>query len=319
MQKELFMPHPVDISIIVPMYNEEAVLDIFFTRIKAIMKKIPSCRYEIICINDGSRDNTYPFLLKYAKKDKEIKIINFSRNFHKEQALFAGIENCTGRAAILIDADLQDPPELIPEFIKKWRSGYQVVYGERQDRQSDGLFKRVTANAFYRIYNKIAEYPIPHNVGDFRLIDRKVIEAVKTIKEKKLFMKGLLNWVGFKSVGIPYTRPERAAGTTKWNYWKLWNFALDGITSSTTLPLRIWTYIGSLMAFISLSYGLYITLRTLIYGIDVPGYASLLVCILFLGGIQFLVLGIFGEYLARILIEVKNRPLYIIDEKINFD
>ena len=313
------MPNKVDLSIIVPMYNEQEVLEHFFTHIEKVMKQVPQYLYEIICVNDGSKDETLTLLKKYAQKDKRIKIIGFSRNFHKEPALFAGIENCTGRAAVLIDADLQDPPELILQFLQKWEEGYQVVYGKREDRKTDSFIKRGTSAAFYKVYNWMADYPIPYNAGDFRLIDRKVIDAIKKITEKQLFMKGILNWVGFKSIGIPYTRPARVAGKTKWNYWKLWNFALDGITSSTTLPLRIWTYVGSLMAFVSLLYGLYIALRTLIYGIDVPGYASLLVCILFLGGVQFLVLGILGEYIARIQIEVKNRPPYLIDQKINFD
>ena len=313
------MSKSVDLSIIVPMFNEQAVIDVFFTRIKEIMHTIPNYAYEIICIDDGSQDDTYSILKQYAKKDKKIKIIHFSRNFHKEQALFAGLKNCTGRAAIVIDADLQDPPELISDFLKKWEEGYQVVYGIRENRKSDGFIKRTSAQIFYKIYNKISDCPIPYNTGDFRLMDRKVINAVKEINEKNLFMKGLLNWVGFKSIGIPYSRPPRVAGTTKWNYWKLWNFALDGITSSTTLPLRIWTYIGFFLASASLIYGLYIVIRTLIYGIQVPGYASLLVSILFLGGIQFFILGIFGEYIGRILIEVKNKPHYIIEDKINFD
>ncbi len=313
------MSNNPDLSIIVPMYNEHEVIDIFFKEIRAIMKKIPQYSYEIVCINDGSKDNTLEILKKYAKKDKRVKIISFSRNFHKEQALFAGLENCTGNAAIPIDVDLQDPPEVILKFVKKWKEGYDIVYGVRSERNNDGMIKRFTALAFYKIYNFIADSPVPYNTGDFRLINRKVIDAIKNIKEKKLFMKGIFNWVGFKSIGVPYKRPERAAGKTKWNYWKLWNFALDGITASTTFPLRIWTYVGGTIAGISFLYALYIILRTIIKGVAVPGYASLLVCVLFFGGIQLLVLGIFGEYIGRIFTEVKNRPLYIIDEKINFD
>lgn len=308
-----------DLSIIVPMYNEHEVIDIFFEKIRAILANIPQYTYEIVCVNDGSRDNTLDVLKKYASEDKRIKIISFSRNFYKEQALFAGLEACSGRAAIPMDADLQDPPEVILDFVKKWEEGYLVVYGVRADRKEDGFLKKISALGFYKIYNKIAERPIPYNTGDFRLIDRKVIDAIKLIPEKKLFMKGLFNWVGFKSTGVTYSRPERAAGTTKWNYWKLWNFALDGITSSTTLPLRIWTYVGGIIAGISFLYASFIILRTLILGVGVPGYASLLVSILFFGGVQLLVLGIFGEYIGRILTEVKNKPRYIIDEKINFE
>lgn len=313
------MKNAPDISIIVPMYNEHEVIDIFFSEIRRVLNKIPEYSYEIICINDGSRDNTLDLLKDYAAKDKRIKIISFSRNFYKEQALFAGLEYCSGKAAIPMDVDLQDPPELIYEFVKKWQEGYDVVYGVRADRSDDSFVKRISALGFYKIYNMIAERPVPYNTGDYRLISRKVIDAIRQVKEKKLFMKGIFNWVGFKSCGVKYKRPERAAGTTKWNYWKLWNFALDGITSSTTLPLRIWTYVGSFIAFFAFLYAAYIIIRTIVLGVGVPGYPSLLVSILFFGGVQLIVLGIFGEYIGRIFTEVKNRPLYIIDEKVNFD
>lgn len=313
------MKENVDISLIVPMYNEQEVIDMFFDKIQKVMKSINSYTYEILCVDDGSKDNTLDILKKYAKQDERIKIISFSKNFHKEQALYAGLEHCAGRVAIPIDADLQDPPELILKFIEKWEEGYDVVYGIREDRKSDTFLKRLSAIFFYKTYNFIAEDPIPYNTGDFRLITRKVIDAIKTIKEKKIFMKGIFSWVGFKSIGIPYKRPERKLGRTKWNYWRLWNFSLDGITSTTTLPLRIWTYIGFLLSILSFFYVLFIVFRTLIFGIELPGYASLISCVLFLGGVQLLVLGVFGEYIGRILIEVKNRPLYIINERINFD
>lgn len=307
-----------DISFVVPMYNEEDVIATFFSTIEKTLKKIPQYTYEYICVNDGSKDDTLSILKKYAAKDKRIKIISFSRNFCKEQALFAGLEASSGRCVIPMDADLQDPPSLIAEFLKKWEEGYEVVYGVRTDRSKDSLIKRSTAGLFYKIFNAIADRPIPENTGDYRLMDRKVVDAILQIKENKLFMKGIFSWVGFKSFGIEYKRPERVAGKTKFNYWKLWNFALDGITASTTLPLRIWTYIGSFIAAISGLYALYIIGRTLFMGIDIPGYASLLVCILFFGSVQLIVLGIFGEYIGRIFMEVKRRPRYIIDEKINF-
>ena len=308
-----------DISLIVPMYNEHEVIDIFFKEIKKILAKIPQYSYEIICVNDGSKDNTLDILKNYAQKDKRIKIISFSRNFYKEQALFAGLEYSKGRAVIPMDADLQDPPELILEFIKKWEEGYDVVYGMRADRSDDGFFKRISALAFYKMYNLIADRPVPYNTGDYRLMSRKVVEAVKQIKEKKLFMKGVFNWVGFKSYGVSYKRPQRAAGTTKWNYWKLWNFALDGITASSTFPLRVWTYLGGLIAFTSFVYAAYIILKTLLFGDPVRGYPTLAVMILFFGGIQLIALGVIGEYIGRIMTEVKNRPLYIVDETINLD
>ncbi len=309
----------IDLSIIVPIYNEELVLPQFFNKLYNTLKKIPEYTYEIICVNDGSKDNSLTILKEYANKDKNIKIISFSRNFNKEQALFAGLQNCIGNAAIFIDADLQDPPELILEFIKKMNEGYQIVYGIRKDRKKEKFFKKFTATYFYKIFNLISDNPIPYNSGDFRLITKKVIETIKKINEKQLFMKGIFNWIGFKSIGITYERQKRLAGKTKWNYWKLWNLAIDGITSSSTVPLRIWSYIGFTIAFSSFIYGIYIVLKTFILGINVPGYASLLTFILFFGGIQLIALGILGEYIGRIFIEVKNRPNYIIDEKINFD
>lgn len=308
-----------DISIVVPVYNEHEVIDLFFKEIRSIMDKIPEYSYEIVCVNDGSQDNTLEILKKYASKDKRIKIISFSRNFYKEQAVFAGLEHCSGKAVIPMDVDLQHPPELIHQFIKKYKEGYDVVYGIRVDRNENSFIKKASAWAFYKIYNITAERPVPYNTGDYRLMTRKVVDAIKQIKEKKLFMKGIFNWVGFKSCGVPYQCPERAAGTTKWNYWKLWNFALDGITASTTFPLRIWTYIGGFVAFISFVYALYIMVRTIFWDASIPGYPSLLVLILFFGGIQLIALGVLGEYIGRIFLEVKNRPLYIIDEKINFD
>ena len=306
-----------DISFIVPMYNEEEMIDIFFNKMEETLKLIPQYSYEYICINDGSSDNTLSLLKERAKNNKNLKIISFSRNFYKEQALFAGLAEAKGRCVIPMDADLQDPPELILAFLQKWEDGYEVVYGVRTDRQKDTFFKRLTSNAFYKIFNMIADRPIPANTGDYRLMDKKVVDAILTIQENKLFMKGIFSWVGFKSCGVEYKRPERAAGKTKWNYWKLWNFALDGITASTTLPLRVWTYIGSIIAFISGMYALYIIFRTLFYGVALPGYASLLVFILFFGSVQLIVLGIFGEYIGRIFTEVKRRPRYIVDEKIN--
>ena len=307
----------VDISFIVPMYNEEDVIDIFFAKMSETLAKLPQYSYEYICVNDGSTDKTLSLLRERAKKDQRVKVISFSRNFYKEQALFAGLAEAKGRCVIPMDADLQDPPELIAEFLQKWEEGYEVVYGIRNDRKKDTFFKRLTSAAFYKIFNLIADRPIPANTGDFRLMDRKVVDAILLIQENKLFMKGIFSWVGFKSCGVEYKRPERAAGQTKWNYWKLWNFALDGITASTTLPLRIWTYIGGLIATVSGLYALYIIFRTLFLGVGVPGYASLLVSILFFGSVQLIVLGIFGEYIGRIFTEVKRRPRYIIDEKIN--
>ena len=308
-----------DISIIVSVYNEEDSLELFFNAISQTLNKKENYRYEIICVDDGSTDDTFQILQKFAQNDYRIKVLKFSRNFGKEYGLMAGLKYCSGRAAIPIDVDLQDPPELILKFIEKWEEGFDMVYGIRNDRASDTLLKRVTAKLFYKTYNLMTRSPIPYNAGDYRLIDRKVIDTILELPERNIFMKGVFGWTGFKSCGVKYVRQKRVAGVSKWNYWKLWNFALDGITASTTLPLRIWTYLGSLLSFLGLLYALYIIVRTMTYGIDVPGYASLLVFILLVGGIQMIILGILGEYIGRIFIEVKRRPLYIVEKKVNFD
>lgn len=308
-----------DLSIIVPMYNEEESLGFFFETIERELAKLQGYSYEIVCVDDGSTDTTFALLQEKAAQDDRIKVIKFSRNFGKEYGLMAGLRFCKGRAAIPIDVDLQDPPELIADFVKKWEEGYDMVYGIRNDRKSDTVLKRWTAKLFYKTYNLMTKSPIPYNAGDYRLLDRKVIEAILSLKERNVFMKGVFGWTGFKSVGIKYRRQKRKAGVSKWNYWKLWNFALDGITASTTLPLRIWTYLGSLLSMTGMFYAMYIIIRTIRYGTDVPGYASLLVFILLLGGIQMVILGILGEYIGRIFIEVKNRPLYVVEKKVNLD
>lgn len=306
-----------DLSVIVSMYNEEDSLSLFFKTINKTLSKLKKYTYEIICIDDGSKDKTYSLLEKYAKDDERIKVIKFSRNFGKEYGVMAGLKFCSGRCAIPMDVDLQDPPELILEFVKKWEEGYDMVYGIRSDRGSDTFLKRWTAKLFYKTYNLMTKSPIPYNAGDYRLIDRKVINAILSLKERNVFMKGIFGWTGFKSTGINYVRQKRSAGVSKWNYWKLWNFALDGITASTTFPLRIWTYLGTMLSTAGLFYALYIIIRTIVDGVDVPGYASLLVFILLLGGIQMIILGILGEYIGRIFVEVKSRPIYIVEKKVN--
>ena len=308
-----------DISIIVSVYNEEDSLDIFFKTIRQTMEQKKDYLYEIVCVDDGSTDDTFQLLQKYAQDDFRIKVLKFSRNFGKEYGLMAGLKYCAGRAAVPIDVDLQDPPELILQFIEKWEDGYDMVYGIRNDRASDTWLKRLTAKLFYKTYNLMTRSPIPYNAGDYRLIDRKIIDTILELSERNIFMKGIFGWTGFKSCGIKYVRQKRIAGVSKWNYWKLWNFALDGITASTTLPLRIWTYLGSMLSFLGLLYALYIIIRTITYGADVPGYASLLVFILLVGGVQMIILGILGEYIGRNFIEVKRRPLYIVEKKVNLN
>lgn len=300
------------ISIIAPCYNEEDTIEPFLRRIEEILTQINE-PYEIVFINDGSKDNTLNILLNAKQNFKNIRIINFSRNFGKEAALTAGLDKARGEAAIPIDVDLQDPPELIKELVAKWREGYDVVLAKRADRTSDSFAKRVSADLFYKLNGKISNVDIPNNVGDFRLMSKRVVEALKQLPENQRFMKGLFAWVGFKTTVIEYAREKREAGQSSFNGWKLWNFALDGITSFSTLPLRIWLYIGALVSFLSFLYGSFIILKTLIFGVDLPGYASLAVIMLFLGGIQLIGIGILGEYIGRIYSESKRRPSYIIE------
>ena len=305
------MNNPI-ISIIAPCYNEEETIEPFLRRIEEILTQINE-PYEIVFINDGSKDNTLNVLLNAKQNFKNIRIINFSRNFGKEAALTAGLDKARGEAAIPIDVDLQDPPELIKELVARWREGYDVVLAKRADRTSDSFAKRVSADLFYKLNGKISNVDIPNNVGDFRLMSKRVVEALKQLPENQRFMKGLFAWVGFKTVAIEYVREKREAGQSSFNGWKLWNFALDGITSFSTLPLRIWLYIGALVSFLSFLYGSFIILKTLIFGVDLPGYASLAVIMLFLGGIQLIGIGILGEYIGRIYSESKRRPSYIIE------
>lgn len=306
------------ISIICPFYNEEKMAPLFFTELFNAISTIDD-EIEVICINDGSIDQTLQKIIeqkKAAPANVKIRILDFSRNFGKEAALTAGIDHALGDAVIPIDTDLQDPPQLITELVNKWQEGFEVVLAKRCDRSSDLWLKRKTAEWFYKIHNKISDTPIPENVGDFRLLNRAAVEALKQLPERERFMKGLFNWVGFKTAQIEYTRPGRKAGESKFAMVKLWNFALDGITSFSTAPLKIWSYLGFLISFFAFTYASIIIIRTLVYGIDIPGYASLLVVMLFLGGLQLIGIGVLGEYLGRIYIETKNRPIYIIRQEL---
>lgn len=305
------------ISIVVPCFNEENVIELFIKRISEVLNKIDA-DYELLFINDGSTDNTIQQLIELAQGMTFIKIINLSRNFGKEAALSAGLDHACGDIVIPMDADLQDPPELIFDFLEKWREGFEIVYGVRICRNSDTGLKRVTAKWFYRIFNQLSGVEIPENTGDFRLLDRRVVNALNELPERSRFMKGLFSWVGFKAIGVPYKRNPRAAGQTKFSFWKLWNFALDGLIGFSTIPLRIWSYFGAIISFLSFIYAGMIILKVLIYGKDVPGYASLLTVVLFFGGIQLLTIGILGEYISRLFVEVKRRPLYIVDKVYSF-
>lgn len=301
------------VSLIVPMFNERETINLFFSTVTPILAAL-SVSYEIICINDGSNDNTLELLLEARKKNDRIKIIHFTRNFGKEAALSAGLDKCIGQCAIPMDVDLQDPPDLIPIMLEKWREGYQNVLAVRKERDSDGTFKKMTSGLFYRFFNLFSERKIVENAGDFRLLDRAIIDYVCQLKEKNRFMKGLLSWPGGSQAVIFYAREERVAGKTKWNYFKLWQFAIDGITAFSNMPLKIWSYVGGMVALGAFLYAIEVILKYLISGEQVRGYPSLMVSILFLGGIQLISIGVLGEYLARIFQEVKQRPIYLIDK-----
>lgn len=300
------------ISLVVPMYNEERVIDVFFREVAAVLDRIPAIRYEIVCVNDGSADGTLGRLLTVCRQDPRVRVVDLSRNFGKEAALTAGIDAARGDAVIPFDADLQDPPDVIPLLVQRWREGFDVVLARRAQRQTDTWTKRGTAALFYRVHNAIADLPIPDNVGDFRLISRQVVDALRQLPENRRFMKGLFAWVGFRTTQVEYVRHARVAGKSTFSGWKLWNLALEGLTSFSTLPLRIWTYIGSMTACLSLLYGTYLILRTLFWGVDVVGYASIITAVLFLGGIQLVGIGVIGEYVGRIYMESKHRPVYIV-------
>lgn len=299
-------------SLVVPLYNEEATVTPFLTTVESTLGGRDDMQIQIIFVNDGSTDETLKRILAYETISLHIRVLDFSRNFGKEAALTAGIEVATGEVVVPMDVDLQDPPELIPKMLDKWRQGYDVVLAQRTDRVSDSWWKRTSAKLFYSAYNKISSPKLPSDVGDFRLMDRCVVEALGTLPESRRFMKGLFAWVGFSSSSVQYVRPSRSGGQTKFSALRLWNFAIEGLTSFSTLPLKLWTYVGLIVAFLSLFYAFVIVTDVLLNGADVPGYASIIVAVTFLGGLQLIGLGILGEYLGRTYIESKRRPLYLI-------
>lgn len=302
------------ISIVTPFYNEEAVVDAFFTRLSGLLaERLPTYDVEFVCVDDGSSDRTLELLKARAQADPCVRVVELARNFGKEAALTAGLSVVHGDAVIPIDADLQDPPEIIPEMVRLWADeGYDVVEAKRADRSSDTLMKRFSAEAFYKLHNAISHHSIPENTGDFRLMSRQVVDIVNSLPERQRFMKGIFAWVGFRRTSIEFVREARVAGTTKWNKWRLWNLALEGITSFSTWPLRVWTYLGAFIAGLAFLYGLVLIVATLVGGRDVPGYASLMSTILFMGGVQLIGIGILGEYLGRTYLETKQRPVFVI-------
>ncbi|QJU59803.1 glycosyltransferase family 2 protein [Sphingomonas sp. AP4-R1] len=309
------------LSLIVPVKDEEVAIQPFLARVVPILEGLAAQEgehwsWEIMFIDDGSSDHTLAELVIANQREPRVRAISLSRNFGKEAALSAGIDNVSGDAVVPVDVDLQDPPEVLGDMLAKWRAGYEVVYGVRRNRLTDSLPKRLTADLYYRAHNWLSDDKIPEHAGDFRLLDRKVVEVIKLMPERNRFMKGLFAWSGFRQTAVEYDRAERAVGETKFNYIKLWKLAVDGITSASTVPLRVWSYLGALVAVLALAYAIYLIGRTILYGVDVAGYASIMVAVLFLGGVQLLSLGILGEYVGRILVEAKHRPIYVVRDRI---
>jgi polyisoprenyl-phosphate glycosyltransferase len=317
-------PEGPTLSVIVPVKAEEEAIGPFIARVAPILDGLlpaadGGASWEILFVDDGSEDQTLAAILQAHQCDPRVRAISLSRNFGKEAALSAGLDFAAGRAVIPIDVDLQDPPEVIGAMLAKWRDGYEVVYGVRTNRQSDSLPKRLTADLYYRAHNYLSSDKIPEHAGDFRLLDRSVVEIIRQMPERNRFMKGLFAWSGFRQAAVEYERAPREVGTTKFRYWKLWTLALDGITSASTMPLRIWSYIGVVIAFFTLLFAVWVIFKTMLFGSDVAGYPSLMVAILFFGGLQLISLGVLGEYVGRILIETKRRPLYVVRTKVGFD
>jgi glycosyltransferase involved in cell wall biosynthesis len=300
------------VSVVIPLLNEQDALLQLFARLDHVLTQLTGFDFEFICVNDGSTDQTLDHLLTLARSRTDIVVVDLSRNFGKEAALSAGLAVASGDVVIPFDADLQDPPELISTMLEKWRTGYEVVLAKRQDRSTDTYFKRTTARIFYKIHNLVADVPLPEDVGDFRLMDRAVVEALNKLPENCRFMKGLFAWIGFRTITITYRREERSTGRSSFAPWQLWNLALEGITSFSLSPLKVWTYLGLTIACAAMIWGGWIAVRTLVWGVDVPGYASIFVAVLFLGGIQLIGIGMLGEYLGRTYLESKRRPPFVI-------
>lgn len=300
------------LTIIVPVYNEEAVLEDFFYRIIALRQSL-TVTLELLFINDGSSDRSLAMIRRFSQTHHWVGYINLSRNFGKEAAMSAGLDHANGDAVVIIDADLQDPPELIADMVALWHQGFDTVYGQRSERQGETWLKKATAHGFYRMMQRVGGFTLPRDTGDFRLLSRRSVLALRRLPEKNRFMKGLFSWIGYPQTALPYNRNPRSAGVSKFNYWKLWNFALDGITSFTTFPLKLASYLGMLIAFSAFAYGAFIVFRTLLLGDPVAGFPTLMTVMLFLGGVQLLFLGVLGEYMGRMFDETKNRPLYLLE------
>lgn len=307
------------VTILVPAYNEEDVIQQLYTRLVTVFNTMPLYEFELLLVNDGSKDNTLLKIKLLREIDRRVSYVNLSRNFGKETAMIAGLDYAAGDAVIIIDADLQDPPELIPEMIHYWENGYDDVYAKRNSRSGETWIKKTTAKAFYKFLEKVARVPIQRDTGDFRLLDRRCVNALRQLRETQRYTKGMFSWIGFNKKEILFDRDPRAAGETKWNYFKLFDLAIEGITSFTTTPLRLSALFGCIISFFAFIYMIWIITKTMLFGDPVAGYPSLMTVILFLGGIQLISLGILGEYIGRIFNETKNRPLYFVDEYNNVE
>ena len=308
------------LSVVVPVKNEEDAILPFVERVGAVLDAVTADGgWEILFVDDGSSDATLAAIVALNLSDARVRGLSLSRNFGKEAALSAGLDHARGSAVIPMDVDMQDPPEVLPEMVARWREGHEMVFGVRRSRTEDSLTKRVTAGLFYRAHNMVSADKIPQNVGDFRLMDRKVVDVIRAMPERNRFMKGLFAWAGFRQAAVEYDRAERETGTTKYNYWKLWTLALDGITSASTVPLRIWSYVGAIVALFAIGFAGVLAVDTMMFGNPVPGYASIMVSVLFLGGIQLISLGVLGEYVGRILTETKQRPLYVVRDTVGIE
>lgn len=308
------------LSVVVPVKNEEDGILPFVERVGAILEDVAAdAGWEILFVDDGSTDASLAAIVAANLADPRVRALSLSRNFGKEAALSAGLDHARGNAVIPMDVDMQDPPEVLPEMVAKWREGHEMVFGVRRCRMRDGWAKRITAGLYYRAHNAVSAEKIPENAGDFRLMDRKVVDVIRAMPERNRFMKGLFAWAGFRQASVEYDRAKRETGKTKYNYWKLWTLALDGITSASTVPLRIWSYVGALIALLALAYASFIAFDTMVFGNRVPGYASIMTSVLFLGGVQLISLGVLGEYVGRILTETKQRPLYVVRDTVGIE
>ncbi len=308
------------LSVIVPVKNEEEGILPFVERVGAVLDQVTEGKgWEILFVDDGSTDSTFGAIIAANHRDARVRALSLSRNFGKEAALSAGLDHARGSAVVPMDVDMQDPPEVLPEMVAKWREGHEMVFGVRGSRAEDSFGKRMTAGLFYRAHNMVSTDKIPENAGDFRLMDRKVVDVIRAMPERNRFMKGLFAWAGFRQTSVEYDRAERETGKSKYNYWKLWTLALDGITSASTVPLRIWSYVGAVIALFAMGYAGFLAAETMIFGNAVPGYASIMTSVLFLGGVQLISLGVLGEYVGRILTETKQRPLYVVRDTVGLD